>query len=951
MTDPDTLLERELRDTFHGMADTFEPSALPRDLWDRGRVRQPSRVRPELVAAAVVLIALLISVVGLARPAAILQPAGVPDGGALPAEVWLPSADDARADAEGWLGDVGPASVAVLLDDTIALLVGAESGEHHVRELEAAGADGQPPALELSPDGTRLAYSFRPTENESFRGLSIASLVDGAPSTLELRNSERNPIAVRRLQWSPDGALLSWSGAAFEPGEGWVDEASWVGVADADGNRVRQWQLPAGTQSEPSVAVTNDGVVAVATDARLWLLDDTESSGQLERRDARALPEDVTPSMGAMAFDRSGTVLSVEMESEPDTLTSHDLDLSQAAVGVNVREWAYSPDRNQWGVSVLGRTPDGALLGLDGVMIEVREGSEPHVQRSTDDGAAQEVTRIHGSEGTGLRHLPLSVATDLGDAEPVAFAKPSWAVDQTPWLVAVVALSLLLVALGGLLWRRHRAATRDEAFTEAPSATSSWRGWAMAVALAGAVVTVLVLVAVFLTGTRLPVPGWIPTLGVLGLVAGAIGIHRRRTGRSLFGGHGLALVLLLALLYCAIPIWPTLGLPVTGGPALPEKAYAPSPEADLGQADSVLDLDVARASLVLGNYSEDVVVVDAQDGRHHRVHLPGHHAFLGADFEGPLALSPDGRRLAWGYADFEKDEAGIALLDLGDDEIRRLPLVGRQAKPVRVTQLSWSPDGGHLAWVGDEVARWRDSTSTFIGPIRTYGATGTDRFSAAFRSYRGGYENPGAVAVGDDGRTHALLGTELLSFDAEAPDGDVQSRVVGERALPWSSAAVDEEGRTLTVGINGQVVDSMAAGLRTLDLSDPDSQLVTSPWGITNDGDRVDILGHTPGDSTVALRTPAQDGHGGTKVLVLGADAESGWPVTEVDRHWSGEVLSVATELAEHTPLAVKQPYWTVGQVRWGATGLLAAMLAIELVSVVVRRRRRRTSAAAEAHM
>lgn len=947
MTDHDTLLERELRDTFHTMADTFQPSPMPRDLWDRGRARPAIRVRPELVAAVVVLIALLISVVGLARPAALLQPADVPDGGALPAEVWLPSADDVRAEAAGYLGDVGPASVAVMLDDTIALLVEAESGKHHVREIEAVGPGELLPSLELSPDGTRLAHSFRPIENEFFRGLAIASLVDGGSVGLELRNPDRQPIAVRQIQWSPDGTWLAWTGSALDPGEGWVDEASWVGVLDAEADRARQWQLPAGTQSEPSVAVTDDGAVAVATDARLWLIDDTAPGGQLEQRDAQRLPEDVNPTMGAMAFDRSGTILSVEMEPEVDTLTSHDLDLSQETVSASVREWKYSPERNPWGVSILGRTPDGALLGLDGVMLEAGDRSDPYVQRSTDDGTAEELIRIHGSDGTGLTHLPLSVATDLGDGEPVAFARPSWAVDRTPWLVAVVVLSLLLAALGGLLWRRNRAATRDEPLVETPRDTPSWRGWATAVALAGAVVAVLVLVAVFLTGASLAfAPGWIPALGALGVVAVAVGLHRWRTGRSPFGGYGLALVLLLALLYSAVPIWPTLGLPVTDGPALPQTAYAPNPDADLDQADSVLDLDVSRASVVLGQspegvHSEEVVLVDAQDGRHHRARLPGHHAFVGEYFEGPLTLSADGRHLAWGYADFDKDEAGIALLDLGDDEVRRLPLVGRQDKPVRVTQLSWSPDGSHLAWLGDEVAQWRDATSTFVGPIRTLGATPTERLSASFRSYRGGYENPGVVAVGNDGRTHALLGTKLLSFDAEAPS-DVQTRVVGERALPWSSALVDEEGSTLTVGLNGQIVDSMAAGLRTLDLSDPDSQLVTSPWGITQDGDRVDVLGHTPAGSTVALRTPAQRSYDGTKVLVLEADAESGWPVTEVDERWTGEMLSVATDLADLPPLTNNQPYWTVSQVRWILTGFFAAMLAIQVVSVLVRHRRLR---------
>src|SRR5690606_12778140 len=175
--DHDTL-GPQIRTALHRLADDHVPPALPGDLWERGRTPSRRAWDTLTVAAAVVLVALLASVVVLQRPDLLLRPADAPGDGALPTEVWVPGPMDGGDPPD--LGAAGRASVAGLLSDDTVLLVDAVDGEHQMRTLpdlsplEASGS-----ALALSPDGTQLAWVYTRTEgsrSSTVAGVAVAHL-------------------------------------------------------------------------------------------------------------------------------------------------------------------------------------------------------------------------------------------------------------------------------------------------------------------------------------------------------------------------------------------------------------------------------------------------------------------------------------------------------------------------------------------------------------------------------------------------------------------------------------------------------------------------------------------------------------------------------------------------------------------------------------------------------
>ena len=951
MNRPDNLEER-LRGTFHATADDYRTTPLPRDLWQRGRAPQSRGVRLELVAAAIVLITLLASMVALTRPGAVLHPADAPDGGALPTDVWLPDADEFEDQRREPLSDEGPVSVAAMLDDTSALLVDAETGEHRVRELVDVAATGRTrPWLALAPDGTRLAHPFRSDvsgRQETKAGVAINSLVDGGAVLRELSNADGLPIAVQSMQWSPDGTWLAWSGAALEPAEGWASEAPWIGVLDLEADRVRQWQLPSGNTWGNAVAVADDGTVVVTSGTALWQLGPEVRGGVLKRADARRLPGDGGDDQGGMAVDAAGTVLStIVQESGEDVLRSRDIDLTADPLTARYRTWIASDQQMALWMTILGRTPDNALLALD-------DGGLPRLQRGVDGGDAEIVTQLHSEDGNSWQDRQVTVAVGLGDTAPVTFTKPSWARDTLRWVT--VGLAVVLVLLGGLLLL-HRGRSRDgrgpaaEVAGAAPvggrttRVLRSLKGWALAALL----VAVGLVAVVWLRAAALP--GWL-WMAIVVAVAGLVAAVRlRRADRRVLGGHGLALsltmVLSLVLLHVSQPVWPALSDTPEGGPALPRVAHVPAYDdaARDGVATPVDEVDVDRASVLVSPYAEGdahVVLVDADTGRHNLVDLPGSHTFGMDPGTTPFVLSGDGRRLAWAYADFETDEAGIALFTLGGKEISRLPLVGRNGAPVRVDQLSWSPDARHLVWWGDEAAWWNDANSTFTGPMRTYGVTATDDLDPTFRTVRGDPESPGAVAVAvdDTGTGRLLVRKRLLTFTAK-DDDEPAPRPVSERVLPWSSGAVSADGSTLALGVNGGVGrDDLATGLRTLDLTDPGASIVLHPWDAPRDGDRVDVLGFSPGGSPVVAHT-SWNAERVPEIVVV--DSAEGRTVSTVSEE-AIDTLTVASDLAERPTLDVSKPRWPVSDERWAVIGLVTALLVLQVGSTWWRRRRRLAS-------
>ncbi|WP_300462862.1 hypothetical protein [uncultured Nocardioides sp.] len=164
-----------------------------------------------------------------------------------------------------------------------------------------------------------------------------------------------------------------------------------------------------------------------------------------------------------------------------------------------------------------------------------------------------------------------------------------------------------------------------------------------------------------------------------------------------------------------------------GGLGLPDHLHAPpermsdvDPEFGGWMREEVLrgdELAVGPAAAAWVTPGGLPVVVDAETGEHHLLDLPHvvsanleARTFAAPDWQ-PLALSPDGARLAYGTVRFGRDGviSGIRVLDLitGEGEWHR-ELAGGAG--IVVTRLSWSPSATIVAWQGRQTREWTGSS-------------------------------------------------------------------------------------------------------------------------------------------------------------------------------------------------------------------------------------------------
>ncbi|KQV63340.1 hypothetical protein ASC64_17235 [Nocardioides sp. Root122] len=117
-----------------------------------------------------------------------------------------------------------------------------------------------------------------------------------------------------------------------------------------------------------------------------------------------------------------------------------------------------------------------------------------------------------------------------------------------------------------------------------------------------------------------------------------------------------------------------------------EGGAIPSRIEDPGELTLEPDLEIGRASVAFFSETGQAVVVGADDGRYHALDLPD----LSRDL-GPLALSPDGRHLAW------SSHGRIHSADLDDGSQTYYPSHPEHAS---VIALRWAPDSSQLLWNG-----------------------------------------------------------------------------------------------------------------------------------------------------------------------------------------------------------------------------------------------------------
>lgn len=189
-----------LRSELEHLADTAPRPSIDSTLWDQGRAL---RRRDRLVTSAVVL-ALVVIVGGLVSlvvgPPRAFEPADntVP-GGAIPNRVVEPPVMiDPPLEAN--LG-IGRASAAFFSAGGVPVIIGATDGRYHLVKL--TGTEDRRAALELSPDGRRLAWS----SDDS--GVSVADLTTG--DVTDLRRQIGTDDVVVTLSWRADSTHLTWA--------------------------------------------------------------------------------------------------------------------------------------------------------------------------------------------------------------------------------------------------------------------------------------------------------------------------------------------------------------------------------------------------------------------------------------------------------------------------------------------------------------------------------------------------------------------------------------------------------------------------------------------------------------------------------------------------------------------------------------------------------------------
>ncbi|MFC6153884.1 hypothetical protein [Nocardioides yefusunii] len=976
----DETLTADLTRTFDALTADFTPAPLDAaDLWQRGR-HERRRDLLQVVAAAVVLV-LLLTATALAAPVQVL-PASTPDpsdpdAGAFPTRVHVPEIDDDVPIESEF--PTGRASIALMIGSdrgtALVLLVDAVDGTHTVVSVPGLPLrnDTSTGSVWLSPDGWHLAYPTLTRTGVGTReaGLSVVDLRTGGTVSAPTGPAAATGWQVTDLAWSPDSTHFVWTASAFDTANPTEDTAVRLGRGTAES--------PVGTSVPvpdeavgwfPALALSSDDVVVLANeDVRsTWRLVGDEIVVGATRRavvsesDQESSEPDV-PEMAGAGFSRDGASVIAGLGSHGDTASkkttvAHDTrsllnDSSDDPVSGVTQAWSIDADTDT-GVALLGVTPAGALL----LQPSFAAGS---VYRGADDGDASggsaidapvllEFTSLYGASPEEF-----SLAVDLGDRAPVKFAAPEWERSHT-WVLWALASGAAAVALVWAVFRSRTSRPSSEKNAEVP--VTAVRVAPTTMFTLGFLGTCALLVTMALSVVP-PVLG-VPMAIGLALLAFAWGRKvwlpaasspRRRTART---------VVALAVVGCvtawaAAPLAPVEGVEFAPG-ALPVTVEAPQ-----GRVDEVfpgtrgttpLD-EVGRLSALTSTSRDMLMGVSATNGRHMVLDVDTQQ--FGMRTESPaLALSPDGLLVVAPWEDLgtttAESSAGLRLIDVTGGPERHLALTGEHGRPVTVEQVTFSADGSHLAWVGDEMNQFDEGGSSWSGEARTVGVTRVDDLTAGGWRIAKASENT-AIAVSDDGVGRFVTGRRLATFTATtAPE---VRRFVPTTPV-WEGAAVSPDGTRLVLGVgNNDSLDLIEEGLWKVDLTTADATATPLDWAPTG-ALGVRPLGWSRLDELVVQTTSHQR---------LGSYLSPSFVEVQALRIDAGEIgdarllstaelphqrpLWVATDLAHLDPVDFGEQRWPVTDERlWGigigAAGTLALLVLLgrDLGGAVRRRRR-----------
>jgi hypothetical protein len=394
------------------------------------------------------------------------------------------------------------------------------------------------------------------------------------------------------------------------------------------------------------------------------------------------------------------------------------------------------------------------------------------------------------------------------------------------------------------------------------------------------------------------------------------GRRARRTDRVAAGAAVLVVLAVLGgvtALFSVAPDRIAPAAPVDGPYAVPSTLFTVPTHVQADPTAYTSDLAVGDSAVAFVTDRGTPVVVSATDGSYRLLDLPGWERVGDAGPARPLALSPDGRQLAWAYLDAD-GATGVRVADLESGTLREVPVVpadepGPQQVVVAVT---WSTGSSWLAWASGVVGREGWVATGRIAPD----ADRTDPTNV----------QPGtsSLAVDDSGRQVLAQENYVFVTGGTYPGAGFDPL----RPLdPTAVGATSPDGTRVAVGsasANGAVdvldLDRMRVRLAYFGAYDQDAS--HSPLGWVDDDTIV-----------IAVEPPDRD----PEVLVLPApgnrrDGERVVTRTDADQNY----LSVAVDLLDRPTVERAEPDWpwsttTTASLAAGAavTCLLALGLAL----------------------
>lgn len=268
------------------------------------------------------------------------------------------------------------------------------------------------------------------------------------------------------------------------------------------------------------------------------------------------------------------------------------------------------------------------------------------------------------------------------------------------------------------------------------------------------------------------------------------GRRARTRDRGLVLGAAVAAIALVAATVAWLPRHvdpPIAGTDSLGVPdhlySVPDRLSGQTPE-DGWTSDAVEgDPAIGTAAAAWLTPAGLPVLVGAADGDYHLLELPGYAGnnwsmHVASLHDPTIALSPDGGRLAYSWADLGPDSAdepipsGLRIVDLHTGEVETFALPGEEG--TIVTGIAWSPDGRWLGWTGARMASWTEQS---MGG--SDGAAGRVDLASGARTEieignpdsSSGISDSGVLAIGDDARVRFWDGRRMTRASMASPTG------------------------------------------------------------------------------------------------------------------------------------------------------------------------------------